>query len=136
MGAAADQLRYKELMATIGRHSLACRQPDGLGLRRLVQAAIQAQLPPDRQDPLLGEVVRVLAGAAPEDVETNPAGWPRWRVLLPHVLAVTNRAEIRNVEPGSVSRLLDTAGSYLRIRGEPDQARPLLEQALTITAHV
>jgi tetratricopeptide (TPR) repeat protein len=131
--AAADELRCNELVATIGRYSLARRQPDGLVLHRLVQAAIQAQLPPDRQDQHLGDAVRLLYAAAPDDVETNPAGWSRWRALLPHVLAVTGQAEDRRVELGPVCWLLDRAGRYLRIRGEPGEARPLAERALAIT---
>ena len=91
-GAAADELRCHELVAAVGRYSLARRQPDGLVLHRLVQAAIQAQLPVDRQDQLLGDAVRLLRAAAPDDVETDPAGWPRWRALLPHVPAATGGA--------------------------------------------
>jgi len=130
--AAADELRCNELVAAIGRYSLARRQPDGLVLHRLVQAAIQAQLSPDRQDQHLGDAVRLLRAAAPEEVETNLAGWSRWRQLLPHVLAVTGHAEDRRVELGPVGWLLDMAGRYLRIRGEPGEARPLAERALAI----
>jgi len=36
------------------------------------------------------------------------------------------------VEPCATSWLLDRAGTYLRSRGEPAAARPLLERALSI----
>ena len=58
--------------------------------------------------------------------------WPRWRQLLPHVLAAC--AECPDlVEPSATSWLLDRAGIYLQSRGEPAAARPLLDRALTIT---
>ena len=57
----------------------------------------------------LGTAAAVLRVAAPGDASA-PEHWPRWAVLLPHVLAA--------VAP-DVSWLLDRAASYLRTQGRP-----------------
>ena len=83
--------------------------------------------------------LRLLEADCPEGVYGVPEDWPRWRVLLPHVLAVTGRvadgAEAE-AEAGIVSWLLDRAGTFLQTQGQPGAAYPLMQRALAIDESV
>lgn len=83
----------------------------------------------------------LLRADAPEQITHAPEAWPRWVVLLPHVLAVTNRLDCPNWQPGpammtDASWLLDRAGTHLQVHAQLPDARPLLERALAITEAV
>jgi tetratricopeptide (TPR) repeat protein len=84
----------------------------------------------------LAVALRLLAADAPGDIENDPRSWPRWAVLLPHVLAVTTNLDREEAPATAVledaSWLLDRAGTYLRVHGRPNDARPLYERALAI----
>ena len=66
-----------------------------------------------------------------------PESWPRWAVLLPHVLAATARLDPATAGDTAgrddASWLLDRAATYLQVHARFDQARPLAERALAIT---
>jgi hypothetical protein len=72
--------------------------------------------------------VRLLRAAVPADA-TDPAGWPTWRRLLPHVLAATDPERPLDGVLVEVGGLLEGAACYLRRRGEPRAARALFEDA-------
>jgi hypothetical protein len=67
-------------------------------------------------------VVRLLRAVAPAD-PTDPAGWPLWRQLLPHILAVTDPARHLADAPAEVAWLLDHGAAFLLARGRTE-ARP------------
>jgi hypothetical protein len=73
--------------------------------------------------------VRLLAAAVPERPPREPATWPTWRWLLPHVLAATDPARRLEDVAGDVGRLLAGAGDYLAARGRGQAARALLDDA-------
>ena len=150
--ATADQLTFADTLAVLADYSLAKRTDTGLQLHRLVQAAIRARhqhtgpaaQTPEKtgqgggpaHDPLT-VTLAVLRANAPEKITGVPAAWPRWTVLLPHVLAATDHLGPAAGEPSPVtmedaSWLLDRAATYLRVRGRPADAKPLLERALAI----
>src|SRR5665811_732570 len=96
-----------------------------------IRDRVRRSLPPPERATVERTVLRLLQAALPEDID-QPDAWPRWRQLLPHVLvACAERPD--PVEPSATSWLLDRAGIYLRSRGEPAAARPLLDRALAIT---
>jgi len=80
--------------------------------------------------------VGLLRADAPREIMGAPQTWPRWSVLLPHVLAVADHAspEIAATNAGQaadLSWLLDRAGTYLQVRGRRlSEAAELLTQAL------
>jgi tetratricopeptide (TPR) repeat protein len=74
-------------------------------------------------------VVRLLDETAPTDVRTNPAGWPLWGQLLPHVLAAAGHDAALDADPAAATRLLDGAATYLLTRGELQAALPVHERA-------
>jgi hypothetical protein len=46
---------------------------------------------------MLGVVLGLLVADTPGQIQRNPEAWPRWAVLLPHVLAVVSDALKRPV---------------------------------------
>jgi tetratricopeptide (TPR) repeat protein len=158
--AAADPLAFADTVAVLADYSLAKRTPAGLQVHRLVQATIRARhprggsgapaadltgqaagsAPAPASDPLT-ETLAVLYADAPEKIASVPAAWPRWAVLLPHVLAATGHLGQAAGKPGPAGMehaawLLDWAGEYLRVRGRPADAKPLHERALALSEAV
>jgi hypothetical protein len=110
-------------MATVTPHSLT--------LHRVPAALLRART--RRESPIPGgwaaAVVRLLHVVAPVDVWNNPAVWPMWQQLLPHVLASTDPVRPLDQVPDQVSWLLGQAASYRHTRGEPRAALPLFARA-------
>ena len=62
-----------------------------------------------------------------------PQDWPRWAVLLPHVLAATSLPGPTGQDAAAdTAWLLDRAATYLQVHAWPADARPLAERALAI----
>jgi tetratricopeptide (TPR) repeat protein len=85
----------------------------------------------------LGVVLELLREDAPGTVTGAPQDWPRWAVLLPHVLAAADHftALPGDQQPavwGDASWLLDRAAAYLQVHARLPQARALAERALAI----
>src|SRR3954470_12125773 len=92
--------------------------------------------------PALSVALGILRANAPGTVMAAPEDWPRWAVLLPHVLSATARLPAGDVHPDgrgdatsvweNCSWLLDKASAYLQVEGRFTEARPLLDRALAI----
>ena len=84
----------------------------------------------------LAAVLGLLRADAPATIMGAPEDWPRWAVLLPHVLAATSHLpafrgpDIRGST--EAAWLLDRAATYLKVHARLDEARYLQERALTI----
>lgn len=129
--AADDPLAFAGLTRQLRRRALARVGPDSLQLHRLVQAILRRHpaSPSDIDSTTIAWAL--LRHAVPVDVWNNPATWPVWRQLLPHVLAVTDSIRyFGHVQaiPEAASWLLLHAASYLHTRGEPRAALPLYER--------
>jgi tetratricopeptide (TPR) repeat protein len=154
--AAGDPLAFTEAAAVLADYSLAKRTAAGLQLHRLVQAAIRARhdqpspLPPPAQDtPVpggaagpaatahpLGVALGLLQAAAPEQI-SEPRNWPRWALLLPHILAAASHLDTAVRQPDTElmtkgSGLLGRAGFYLWVQARHTDAKALEERALAI----
>jgi hypothetical protein len=74
-------------------------------------------------------VVALLRADAPGEVMGAPEDWPRWAVLLPHVLAAAgdvSDAELAGPAAGTaddVAWLLDRAATYLQVHARLTEAR-------------
>ena len=94
-----------------------------------------SQSPAQEASPL-AVVLGLLRADAPETIMGAPQDWPRWAVLLPHVLAATSHLEPvsgPDVAAGpDAAWLMDRAATYLRVHARLEQARPLAERALAI----
>jgi TIR domain-containing protein/tetratricopeptide repeat protein len=122
---AADRDALTDTVGALVGYSLARRSPDGFQLHRLVQAVIQHQLPPDRQRATAEQVLALLAAAAPGDPD-DPAGWARYAVLVPHVLAT---APLGDSSPTNRQLVLDTT-RYLQNHGNNPASRAVSAQLL------
>ena len=85
----------------------------------------------------LGVVLGLLRADAPQTIMGAPQDWPRWAVLLPHVLTATSHLEqlpgAHAVAGPDAAWLLNRAATYLQVHARLQEARPLAERALVIT---
>jgi TIR domain-containing protein/tetratricopeptide repeat protein/NB-ARC domain-containing protein len=125
---AADPDALTDTVSALVGYSLARRSPDGFQLHRLVQAVIRHQLDPDRQQATAARVVALLAAAHPGDPE-DPARWPVYAALAPHVLATP---PLGDHSPAGRRLVLDTI-HHLQAHGDcsgSHAARAVAEQLL------
>ena len=71
----------------------------------------------------LAVALGLLRADAPAEIMGAPQAWPRWAVLLPHVLAATGHAGHPGRQPGpavmkDAAWLLDRAGTYLQVQAQ------------------
>ncbi|MBV9142108.1 MAG: tetratricopeptide repeat protein [Pseudonocardiales bacterium] len=128
----ADPVTFVGLIGLVRRRALAGVGPDSMQLHRLVQAILRDN--PIRSTPTTEDMTtlarRLLRDAVPAEPWNNPASWPAWRQLLPHVFAVTDPTHPTDPDDAlEVAWLLDRAATYLLARGEPRAARALFERA-------
>jgi DNA-binding SARP family transcriptional activator len=119
---AADPDALADTVGALVGYSLVRRHPDDFQVHRLVQEVIRRQLPPDRQRTTAAQVVALLAAASPGDPE-DPASWPAYARLAPHVLASVPLADRA---PAGRRVLLETA-RYLQARGDSHGSRAVCE---------
>ncbi|HYN95050.1 MAG TPA: FxSxx-COOH system tetratricopeptide repeat protein [Pilimelia sp.] len=134
--AAREEIALNDAVGTLLRYSLVARHGDRISAHRLVQAVVRSSLPAVEYRRWLAVAARLVAGQRPGD-ERDPRSWPGWDAVLPHVLAIGERAEeagpagAGDVLP-EIADLLRTAGRYLTLRAAFDTARRLLEQAVAL----
>jgi hypothetical protein len=122
---AADPDALADTVGALIGYSLGRRHPDGFQVHRLVQAVIRQQLPPDRAQATAERVVALLAAASPGDPE-DPANWPAYAALVPHVLAT---APLGDSSPAGRHLVLDTI-RYLQAHGDSHGGRTVADQLL------
>jgi transcriptional regulator with XRE-family HTH domain len=83
---AADPLAWRQTLAHMTRQSLARIDHRGLQMHRLTQAILRERLTPAQAAATRKYAEALLAASDPGDMP-NPATWPRWARLTPHVLA-------------------------------------------------
>ncbi|MBV9144185.1 MAG: tetratricopeptide repeat protein [Pseudonocardiales bacterium] len=127
--AVADPVAFAGVIGLLRRRALAGVGTDSLQLHRLVQAILRDN--PTHSAPTTEDMTtlarQLLREAVPAEPWDNPASWPAWRQLLPHVLTVTDPTHPDDAP--EVAWLLNRAATYLRSRGEPRPARALSERA-------
>jgi hypothetical protein len=84
---AADPVALRLLFAAIGRSALARVGNDTLQMHRLTQAILRDRLTPELAAKARAESEAIVAAGDPGD-RADPATWPAWAQLLPHLLAV------------------------------------------------
>ena len=105
-------------------------------MHRVPAAQLIRRTVEDRADGVgwAARVVRLLCAVAPAD-PADPAGWPLWRQLLPHILAVTDPARHLADAPAEVAWLLDHGAAFLLARGEPRPALALATDSYDLYRH-
>jgi tetratricopeptide (TPR) repeat protein len=118
---AAKPVAFARAVSKIGSYGLARLTETGPVLHRLVQAILRDTAPSPATNRTV--VDRLLAAAVP-DTPTDPRWWPRWQVLLPHIIA----ADPASSDSADLRFITDNAMWHLTARGEARDALPLTEQ--------
>ncbi len=124
----ADPLTTHIMLAAIGRYALARRSGATVQLHRLVQSLLRARLTPASVRASLEAALTLLGTVTPQDAE-DPANWPAYGELVPHITAAAaHLAHADDVlEPDRFRLLLDRACWYLYSAGQLTSARVLTE---------
>ena len=124
------------VLGAVGRlaaYSMLTAGAGTLAMHRLVQAVTRTPDPGDpHRDPQALDVAceqatRQLAGALPDT--RDPAGWPGWRMLLPHIDALASHAP-PDTDTKDTALLLNEAGMFLIGQGQPVRAAGYFQRAL------
>ena len=130
--AAADPLQLDNALMAVRGYSLINAVGGGWSVHRLLQAVVRDRLGPEDGRMWTEAAVELVNAAFPGQANRDVVAWPVCARLLPHALAATGHAETANLAPASVSRLLNEAGIYLRVRARFADARRAYERALAI----
>ncbi|WP_328592431.1 FxSxx-COOH system tetratricopeptide repeat protein [Saccharopolyspora elongata] len=120
---AGDPLAFGKLVARIGRIGLARVGNATIRLHRLVRSVIRDQLSVDRRNALHTSAEALLAGVVPGSTE-DPAAWPEWARLLPHLVEV----DPATTENERLRSLACDAALYLLRRGDVTSAMPFVRR--------
>jgi tetratricopeptide (TPR) repeat protein len=128
---ADDPFALDEAMAAAHRYGLLKANEHALVMHRLLQQVIRDSLDPDQQHARAAIALRLIRAVSPGE-HTNPDAWPTYARLVPHALVITGHVEALAIDPETTAWLLSDTGLYLWQRADHQQARRLLERALTI----
>ena len=117
---AADPLAWRQTLAQMTRQSLARIDHRGLQMHRLTQAILRDRLTPAQAAATRQYAEATLAASNPGDMP-NPATWPRWAQLTPHVLA----ADLAATGSPALRQLAGDTCWYLLERGDTRTAHDL-----------
>jgi tetratricopeptide (TPR) repeat protein len=110
---AADPLGWRQTLAQLVRQSLARLDQRGLVMHRLTQAILRDQLTSDQAVVTRARSEAILAANDPGETR-NPATWPRWAQLMPHLLA----ADLAATTNRDLHWMACEACGYLAARGD------------------
>ena len=116
----ADPGRLHRSLGRISGYGLARLDQDGMQVHRLVQAIVRDRLSAEQRRDDSDRVAALLVAAAPADTD-NPALWPAWATLLPHLLA----ADPAESDSADLRLLATRALLYLLRRGDSVTAETL-----------
>jgi tetratricopeptide (TPR) repeat protein len=125
-GVVGDPLARARTIALLRRRGLVTGTAHTLQVHRVPAALLRTR---STGRGWSGVAMALLRASAPAHPWDNPAAWPAWQRLLPHVLSVVTAIDADDADVDALSWLLDQAGGYLLTRGDPRAARPLLRRA-------
>jgi tetratricopeptide (TPR) repeat protein len=124
------------LISAIGRlaaYSMLIADPENIAVHRLVQAVARTPEPGDEYrdshaiDTAREQATAQLATILPDD---DPAFWPTWRTLLPHISALASHASPETDSEASVD-IFQGAGIFVFGQGQVTQATEYFQRART-----
>jgi tetratricopeptide (TPR) repeat protein len=130
----ADPPAVLHAVGRLAAYSMLTADAGTFAMHRLVQAVIRTPDPgdphrtPQQIDDAREQAARQLAGALPDDWR-DPACWPCWRMLLPHIDALASHAP-PDTDTEDTAYLLNQAGLFLGGQGQPGRAAGYLQRAL------
>jgi FOG: TPR repeat len=123
--AVAKPVRLAQCVSVASRFGLVQVGPELVTMHRLTQAVIRdTPIPTTDAGPVGRATADALLVAARPDDGHDPAWWPRWTQLLPHILA----ADPANTASHSLMQLANDAFWHLYIRGDYRTSLQLAEQ--------
>jgi hypothetical protein len=131
-----NPIDFADTVGTLVGFALARRSDDFLFIHRMVQAAVRAHTstpgPGSGRDDVIDRLTQLLRAAAPVEIWMESTAVSRWRVLMPHVLAVLKRQDGSGTGVNETAWLLDHAGTYLHAAGQAERATSLLARAVEL----
>jgi hypothetical protein len=119
----ADPIGWPATRAHLADRALARIDERGLTMHRLIQGILRGRLGPDEARQTRAGAEAVLAANGPGDPD-DPATWPRWAQLMPHLLAADLAATANPLLRGVACDL----GWYLLERGDTSSALDLVRR--------
>ena len=122
-----DPLTVDDALALLNAYSMISLTRQSITIHRLVQAVARIPDPadphrtPDAISQARDHAAQLMLACLPENPLFNVPGWPRWRELLPHVLALTDNIGPDHDTPTS-ARILLAASAFLQGDGHFGQA--------------
>ena len=129
----ADPPAVLRAVGRLAAYSMLTASVGALAVHRLVQAVARTPDPgdphrvPQAIDAARHQATRQLADALPDS--DDPADWPAWRMLLPHIDALASRAP-PDAGTEDTAYLLNQAGVFLDGQGQPGRAAGNFQRAL------
>lgn len=130
-----DPITVDDALALLATYSMITLTPQSVTIHRLVQAIARI---PDPADPhrtpeaissARARAAEILRDALPENALFNVPSWPRWRELIPHVLALADLTPPDEDTP-DIAGILLAASGYLQGDGFYDEAVTLARRAV------
>ncbi|WP_161500334.1 FxSxx-COOH system tetratricopeptide repeat protein [Streptomyces antimycoticus] len=130
-----------DALALLNDFSMITLTESTADVHRLVQALART---PDPQDPHRGDsaitqaqstAATLILHALPADPETNTAGWPRWRTLLPHIDAYLTQTH-PDTDTTETHVILNAAARFLHGQGQLSQAIQYAHRSATTSARL
>jgi hypothetical protein len=122
-----DELIRDDAVAGLRRYSLISAPQDGqVSVHRLVQAITLDQLPEDERTAWRRAAALVIEAALPSD-PADPATWPAFALLLPHVQSTLESASSGTFR---TAQFLARLGNYAAARDQVKQVRDAREKSL------
>ncbi|MBM0206938.1 tetratricopeptide repeat protein [Micromonospora sp. STR1s_5] len=121
--ASKNRMAFYNVVKTIGQHGLAGTSHDGIQIHRIIQAVVRDGIGDRHLSLARDQAAAILAAVAPSDTD-DPATWPSWSTLAPHIIAIDPTSTGRD-------RLREAACQvmlYLLRRGERKPALLLAER--------
>ncbi|MDX8033506.1 FxSxx-COOH system tetratricopeptide repeat protein [Lentzea sp. BCCO 10_0856] len=127
--AARDRLSWAETVGALADWFFVRRTGAEVTIaHRLLQQSLRARDNGASKPASSESVQQLLLADLPTSVVDAPETWPRWRKLLPHVLAVSDEAE--NNPTHQSSQLISRAAVYMMVTGRYSEAKVMHERAL------
>ncbi|HET8845131.1 MAG TPA: FxSxx-COOH system tetratricopeptide repeat protein, partial [Ktedonobacteraceae bacterium] len=119
-----------EIIEVLRGYSLVRRDAEvnTITVHRLVQAVLREELPAEKSQSWLEQLLHAFARLLPEDVTYTT--WARWQRYMPHLLSCLDSNHEEERAALVTAGLLDRLGLYLQERAQYVRSEDLLQQAL------
>ncbi|MDQ1047314.1 tetratricopeptide repeat protein [Streptomyces sp. V4I2] len=143
---AEDPIDLAQLLGLLADYNMITLDRAGVGVHRLVQTVARTASEPGG-DPHRDQAritaaydlaAKLMLDKLPGDAAFGVAGWPTWRVLLPHVEALvdTEAPEDPGVDTAEINLILRQAGQFLLEQGKVSQATGYYSRSLAAASRM